>query len=214
MDTTIERGAKVLHDGEEALRRLLAEAATSGDYESVLWLAYWAKYLAEVSKRPSDRSLPPTIDQQSKQKTSEGGEANGLSGPPAHHKPKAAKRSRGKRSGYPKFFRRAEELVKVGWSKHDKREYQHKAPHRVVVHTAKAVEGLGSRLNIFTTDQILPLSEQGEGTEIPDYQAYLALAWLRHLGLLEKHGRQGYSVAKVPDFVGVVEKAWATLNQE
>ena len=30
------------------------------------------------------------------------------------------------------------------------------------------------------------------GGEIPSYQVYLTLAWLRHVGAVEKKGRSGY----------------------
>ena len=40
-------------------------------------------------------------------------------------------------------------------------------------------------------DDVLPLAYAG-GKEIPSYQAYLALAWLRSVEAISKDGREGY----------------------
>jgi hypothetical protein len=47
--------------------------------------------------------------------------------------------------------------------------------------------------------------------ELPSYQAYLCLAWLVVAGVLEKHGRQGYTVNAAGDLDAVVESAWQQL---
>ena len=43
-------------------------------------------------------------------------------------------------------------------------------------------------------EENLPLKDPADGTEIPTYQVYLCLAWLRQAKLVEQHGRQGYSL--------------------
>jgi len=46
---------------------------------------------------------------------------------------------------------------------------------------------------VFTMDQILPVNDSAV-TEVPSYQAYLALAWLRSLGLVQRKGKEGYAL--------------------
>ena len=49
------------------------------------------------------------------------------------------------------------------------------------------------------------------GTEIPTYQAYLCLAWLRGAALIEQHGRQGYSVPAAAQLAGLAVRRFEQL---
>lgn len=44
---------------------------------------------------------------------------------------------------------------------------------------------------VVSMDGVLPLSAD-DGSEIPDYQSYLCLAWLRSIGVVDQQGKEGY----------------------
>src|SRR2546425_11700226 len=48
MDSTIERGLKIMRESERQLRGLVSEAASAGEYESVMALTSWARSLATL----------------------------------------------------------------------------------------------------------------------------------------------------------------------
>ena len=54
-------------------------------------------------------------------------------------------------SGYPKFFRQGDQLIRVAWSKREKGEYQHKATYSVVQAVALAIAGCGKNGRVFST---------------------------------------------------------------
>ncbi len=103
---------------------------------------------------------------------------------------------RGRVSAYPRFEVENDQLVKIGWSKKSRSEYRHKAPLHVVARVVGALleesEGSGGR---FSTDGLFPLPPTGSDAEVPSYQGYLVLRWLRELGVVEKLGRIGYLLA-------------------
>jgi hypothetical protein len=84
--------------------------------------------------------------------------------------------------------------VKIGWSKRDERVYEHRAPREVVFLVSTAISTKVKPKAVFTMDQILPVNDEA-GAEVPSYQAYLALAWLRSLGLVQRKGKEGYALA-------------------
>jgi hypothetical protein len=53
-----------------------------------------------------------------------------------------------------------------------------------------------------------------EGSDIPAYQTYVCIAFLKVTGLIEQHGRRGYSIARLDDFAGAVESTWRALPTE
>jgi len=138
---------------------------------------------AKVTPTPVSAKNPPTVDRSG-----------------ATRKPK--------KDAYPQFFRDGDTLVKVGWSKSEGAEYEHKCPKRaldVLVSECARVAGPGKR---FVMDTLLPLSDPDSKAEIPGYQAYVALAFLRHASLVEQHGRSGYSIPKPKSLVTDAADAW------
>src|SRR5262249_22934714 len=122
------------------------------------------------------------------------------------------KSRRGKRvkSEYPKFVREGDSLVKIGWSKRERKPYEHKAPRNVLRALVQALVRVGTGGERFTVDGILPLKHGG--AEIPDYQTYLTLAWLRSVGLITQHGRQGYSLPDAEGLDRKSEQQWGSLT--
>ena len=64
---------------------------------------------------------------------------------------------------------------------------------------------------MFTTEDLLPLHDTADGTDVPSYQVYVCLAWLRHEKLVHQEGRQGYRLADGFALRDSVAKRWEEL---
>jgi len=113
---------------------------------------------------------------------------------------------------YPAFAKSGDVLVKIAWSKSSKSEYQHKSPRMVIKVLANSFTHHAKSGGVVSMDNVLPLKAD-DGTEIPDYQAYVSLAWLRQIGAVKQNGRQGYTVKKVDDLLQEIEVAWSKLPE-
>ena len=60
-------------------------------------------------------------------------------------------------------------------------------------------------------EDVLPLHDE-EHAEIPSYQVYLSLAWLREIRAVAQHGRDGYSVRSPSDLRRLVTESWQLLR--
>lgn len=185
---TVERATAALRQTETILRDLVSEATRSGDYASVVQVASWAKAVCElVGPRPVDR----------------------LSGTAQPSARKPVSRSDKTQNAYPRFYRRGDSVIRISKSKRRNGEYQHKAPHAVLLALADAMAEAGDDGRLFSTDEFLPI--EVDGTTVPAYQAYLGIALLKQVGLIDQHGRQGYSIPKLAEFKGAVSAVWAKL---
>jgi hypothetical protein len=103
-------------------------------------------------------------------------------------------------------------LVKVGWSKKDRSEYEHRAPRIALGKIVDAIGKLATNRSPFSVEEILSLVNSSSARdEIPTYQTYLCIAWLRQRGLLEQHGRQGYSCGSPSSLKQVMDESWDEL---
>jgi hypothetical protein len=207
--------SRLLDDCEQGLRKLVAEAAEEGDYSSVLRIADLAKAVsalaAESRSFPAVSTTPPTPIPAA---------ASVPKAPIANHTSSAGAASAGGRrqshsaDAYPKFSRRGDELVKTGWSKMDQKEYNHRASRAVINAVAGAIRQIGAQGRLFHGDAMLPLKDPTDGSLIPDYQAYVALAWLKDLALVEQHGRRaGYTLAHEKQIDSTITAAWRDLPE-
>jgi hypothetical protein len=137
--------------------------------------------------------------------------SSSANGAPDRRKAGRRTKSKAKKADYPRFHRERDELVKIGWSKKQKAEYRHKAPKAVVLLVAQALQQKGAGGERFTFEELLPFRDRDTGADVPSYQAYLALAWLRHENLIVQHGRQGYSLAANINLMDALEERWKLL---
>jgi hypothetical protein len=204
---------RLLENCERSLRKLVAEAAGEGDYLGVQKINDLAKAIAALAAEgrstpdPTLMPLMPSANMDSKNGT-------------VNHSASVAATKVGMRKArpsvdvYPKFFRRGDELVKVGWSKKDRKEYNHRAPRGAVDAAAAAVRLIGAKGKMFNGDALLPLKDPTASSAIPDYQAYVALAWLKHLGVVEQHGRRsGYTLVPEKQIDSTITAAWPELAE-
>ena len=118
-----------------------------------------------------------------------------------------------RRSAYPQFMRDGDKLVKVAWSKKERRPYEHRAPRAIIQALLDAVRKHKGDGKLFDATDVLPLlAENGE--EYPSYQSYLALAWLRQVGIVTKKGREGYIIKPGMATTEQVARFWQSLPSE
>ncbi|NOS99349.1 MAG: hypothetical protein HOP29_01845 [Phycisphaerales bacterium] len=119
---------------------------------------------------------------------------------------------------YPKFYRRGDQLVKVGWSKKEREEYVHKAPRRALDALAMTMAQRTHDRKRFSVDTVFdathPLIDGHDGSEIPGYQAYVALAWFKQAGIVTHHARGEYSVTNGSHLADAVAASWQKLPEE
>jgi hypothetical protein len=186
------KAAEIIREAETKMRDLLTEAAAVACYDLVVRIASWARSLSELKAD----ILPSGNDKAETPAEPASGEAPV---PPPLRKVDHLDLSRKRKPTYPKFFRDSETLVKIGWSKVQRSEYEHKAPLSVLSDLTAAIQEAGAKKRILSMESLLPLKSSRSGAEVPSYQVYLCLACLRELGILKKHGRHGYTVAPKVD---------------
>lgn len=199
---------KLIADLDGAARREIALAADGGRFDDLPRLTPMAKEIAGLAARWPCETLPTTsaISQP---------EAIGLAVTttlPSLAPPKATTRL--KKSDYPQFLREKLDLVKLGWSPTEKGPYEHRVSKAVLDAVASAVASKGKAGHRFTMDEILKaLSSAKSADQLPSYQAYAVVSWLKWAGMILQHGRQGYTVVRPQTFASSIESAWQSLTQ-
>lgn len=169
---------------EAELRTLVGRAARDGQYDAVMTLTQWAQSIAVLIAESTPR---PTIPLS-------GG------GPPT---PKSRRK-------YPIFTRTGDALIKVGWSPKSRREYEHRAPLELLRSFAVAAQQIGARGRLFQLESLAKAAHGDAST--PGYQLYVVVAWWREAGLVDQHGRKGYSIPKAATFTSEVDRAFTELT--
>lgn len=159
---------EAIRDCESRLRTLISEAAAAGELEQLKAVADLAMAVRNLVPR---NVVAPTH------------------APAPNPTPTPRKPSLGSHA-YPRFDVEGERLVKIGWSKRERAEYEHKVPMSVAQAAFFATLRMLGRER-FRMEELFPLLVI-EGKAIPSYQSYLVLSWLRSLELIEKVGKDSY----------------------
>jgi hypothetical protein len=101
--------------------------------------------------------------------------------------------------------------VRIAWSKSERHEYEQKVPTKTVERIVKALVSAGLGGRVFSIEDVLPVLD-GEDQEIPMYQLYVVVGALRQVGLMDQHGRRGYSLLDSATLAQSVEKLLADLT--
>lgn len=179
---------------EAALKGLMQRAVSAGEYRDLPTLAKMAEQLCGMTARigapedPARISTPKPPSLSTSRKT----------------KPKGKKE-------YPRFKREGDRLVKIGWSKSDKAEYLHRAPSSVGRTLLLAVHNVVKSKEVFSVEDLLPLSDASEKSEIPPHQVYVALAWLKAEGIVLPKGREGYTLLVTEEPSKLFDDRWKAL---
>ncbi len=199
----------ILADAEKSLRDLMQRELRAQRYVEVAELAGMADALARLAR---GNSQPAATQKHSSpmRPSSPSAPAQKEESPPAKRKV-GTKRGTAKR-GYPRFVRDEDKLIKVGWSKKAREEYEHRAPRLAVLAFAEHVGMSTAKGKTFVIDDLLPVHDAA-GEELPSYQVYLALAWLRQAGAVDKKGRDGYVRVADPLDGSVFDTMWAQVPE-
>ncbi len=198
MDTytgTTKQAVEAISAAERKLREFVAIAAGNGDYNAAAQIMEWAKELAQLAAepRPTVTSLSDAVVRTPR---TVGGES----------------RRKPPKGEFPRFFRRGDNLVKIGWSKTERKEYEHKAPRRIVDALAESIARRSNNGKVFTAEGLFPVKDPQDGSDVPEYQSYVALAWFKSVGFVEQHGRRGYTTKLGSRFLNAVKDAWLTID--
>lgn len=205
------RVSQIIEKAEKSLAALAAEAASARNYASAAKLLAIAQRVADAAQAEggvsgaSHQLLPQPTTPPSQHGLPVRGQLNTE---PSKESPLSAKKTTS--TPYPRFEREDDALVKIGWSKSDKTTYEHRSPRAILQNLVRHVDEIGGNGLRFTTEQLLPLTDE-RGEELPSYQCYLCLAWLVAEGLVNRHGRQGYTLSVHGNLRAAVEVKWQSL---
>jgi hypothetical protein len=206
MTGTLDKATEAIAQAEKSLRTLMQASIEAGKYEDVTVLARWAEQLASIangrhSLLPTGLGVEPVADGRQHQVKSRA------------CSPKTSRRERSKKSKrtYPVFERTGDQIVKIGWSKVNRDEYEHRSPKGVALALLQKMQRLSGDRELITMDDVLPLRLAGDETEVPPYQSYMCLAWLRSIAVVRQHGRQGYSLIETDKASAAIDRAWELL---
>jgi len=200
---------EILRKAEIALRDVVGKAAAAGDYDAIVGIVKIAKSIDDMSLQLSGGATPnlgvtnsPSAGERS------------VSEVPERKTHQNSRVSRpGSHKGYPAFFRSNDVLIKVGWSKKHRAEYEHRAPKQVLHAWVQALRSSLNRNGRFRTEDLLPLHHP-DGSQIPDYQSYLFLAWFCLVGAVDREARQGYKVKSSDRFAELIEQLWTDVPEK
>lgn len=177
----ISEAKSALASAESRIRELIESAAREGRYSDVAELAAMARGLQKIGGMNGSTAPDVTPLARAVSKVTATLEA-------ADGKPKQPAKRDAKE--FPRFERQGDRLVKLGWSKRDKTIYEHKAPKEVAKAVCLKLAELSDK-GVFRMEDNFPMRLADE-SEVPSYQAYLVLAWLRDMGSVTKDGKDGY----------------------
>jgi hypothetical protein len=188
---------EILKKAEEELREAIAEAARAGDYRAVDLGRSVAVGVQELCEKVSGKR------QASEKSTEEYTETEERK----RHR-KIGKRN--KPEGLPRIEIRKGSLFRIGWSRKQKREYEHKVPRvsfDTIVNTMSALarEGKGP----FMAESVLEKISATKEDMIPVYQVYVVLAALREWNIITQVGREGYNIS--PDISEKANQVWREM---
>lgn len=203
----VDAANQVVRDAEVRLRELMERAISEQRYADVAEVAHLADGLSRLIDGQPHRPIPSSSRPSQAAKKSE----VCLTGKPKVRNRKTSKSRSGKTpKQYPRFERDGDRLVKIGWSKKSKAEYEHRAPRQAVLAFVRHLAATVPVGTIFTVEDLLP-TRDSTGSEVPGYQIYLTMAWLRHATVVERKGRDGYVLRDDSLMDGTLDHLWDQL---
>ena len=186
---------EILKKTENDIQEVIIEAAKGGDYRSVDMARATA---VSIKNLRSQISNPVSNEDKRKKKDK-----------PQIRRKKLSRKT--KKSDYPQFIVKNDTLLRIGWSKKQKREYTHKVPRYVFDKTNKSMFVLAHSGNgPFLAEQIIEQINNNESEAIPSYQVYVVVGMLRETNFIKQVGRDGYIIPQ--DIVEKAEEKWKELS--
>lgn len=192
----------MLHRTELSMRELASAALADKDYGAASLIADVTASFAQLAQSitgPSRRQASRVKGRQRADVSNTGCGEKQLSG-----------QTGAESAGFPRFERDGHKLVKVGWSDRDSCSYEHRASRAVVNEFCGALAGHALREATFSMKDFTDLKGE-EGEAIPTYQAYVVLAWLKSIGLVERVGKKEYAVRGDAISPETIDRCWLNL---
>jgi len=190
---------------------LARDALKAGDYGAAAEIARMLEAVSTADSPATPVSGQPSSARQATTKA-----------PSARKRAKTSARGAAKKARPPKrvsptqkhpyFERDGDKLVKIGWSKKANDEYEHRAPRAAALAVSEHLAAKTRADEVFEIEPLLPVPD-GQGGDLPSYQAYLVLAWLRDSGVIEKKGREGYVRVTNPLDGSVFDMMWDQIPE-
>jgi hypothetical protein len=180
----IEQSLKAIRNAESELQALFSKAGAARDYASAAKIMASAKALQEVAEALAEEVNVESTTKRASQKT----------------------------GTYPRFFRSLDnKLIVIGWSEKTNTEYEHKAPKIVLERLISVLleQSNGEALSMEKMTVHSKMNDQE--SKFPEYYLRSFLRWLKSIGLIVKHGHQGYSVKNPDTFKENVNSQWKKL---
>ncbi len=188
---------EILRKAEDELREAIAEAARAGEYRDVDIGRTVAVNIKELCERISGNGVQYSKPLEAKEE-------------PASRKKRKKVSRRSKPPGLPRIEIRNGSLYKIGWSRKQKQEYEHKVPRMAFDTIVNGMSALAREGNgPFMAEAVIEKINATTEDSIPAYQVYVVLAAFREWNLITQAGREGYSIP-----LDVAEKAgkmWTEL---
>ena len=199
---TVNEARQVLVVAEGRLRQLIERGVREQRYGEVAEIAGLAQGVAALlqGRAPVLSTSFPVVSAERRQR-----------GGPGVAVPSRESVARSGKPGYPRFERDGDKLVKVGWSKKNKAAYEHRAPREAVVAFSRHLSRSVQEGKLFAVEDLLPVPDPATSGELPAYQVYLVLAWLRHVGAIDKRGRDGYVLRRSGLSDAILDEHWERL---
>lgn len=204
--STIQAARTMLRQAESSLRQLIEAALRDQRYADVAEIAALAEGLSRLLEPTSGRSPDSAQNEPAPAPT------RSPLAVAASPKQKSSRKTSSRRSGYPRFGRDGDRLVKIGWSKKNKSEYEHRVPRSAVDAFLGKLTSTVKPGRVFEVESLLPVTDHA-GDEVPAYQVYVTLAWLRDVGVIEKKGRDGYVVENSESTKRGADEHWKKLSE-
>jgi hypothetical protein len=209
-----ERAVAAMRRAEQEMRAIITDATKAQAYGDVAAVANLANSLSDLIRQMTSGAQFADLEPMGKRPIKLVGAEwpDDVRATPAEHAAVVHRSTSTKprRDQYPMFLREGDRLVKIAWSKKEKRPYEHRAPRDVVdrlidrIHARYKQVGEG---RVFEAADVMPV-KSGTGEEYPSYQAYLALNWLRHVGAITRKGREGYVLKRGAAAPDKLERLW------
>lgn len=193
----------ILKDAETSLRKLIERGLREQSYADIAEVARMADGIARLHP---GKITAPSVPRKTSDKETLTQKKSKVSAIPVPIAPTSGT----VRGNYPFFGRDRDRLVKVGWSKKNKQEYEHRVPREAVTAFVSHLATNVRNGDLFEVERLLPMQDSS-GDDIPAYQVYVTLGWLRTLGVVNKHGRDGYVLRDDSLEDGVLDRLWNTL---
>lgn len=181
MDQTQQRIERALEQAEVEIRNVGADAFRAGDDKLVGQAQEIVGALKALRSNLNGRVVASSDAPSPKVKQSRG-------------RLKKRRSTKVAKSEYPKYQVRNGSLVRIGWSKKQKTEYEHKAPKETFDVTISAMAELAKTgKDPIPAERIIDrVNTLAAGT--PSYQVYVVIGLLREQGCVEQVGRDGYVI--------------------